>query len=114
MLESIGGDSCYAKMRAADGRGPLFWSHEFYNQEIIDALVSAGADIKARNHLTSRGERHAYGGFTTRAPPSLLISPFTSSTCSRLPQNSCSRLSQNSVGPARRPQDEDRVVAEVS
>eukprot|EP00227_Mantoniella_beaufortii_P020574 CAMPEP_0197589040 /NCGR_PEP_ID=MMETSP1326-20131121/10114_1 /TAXON_ID=1155430 /ORGANISM="Genus nov. species nov., Strain RCC2288" /LENGTH=152 /DNA_ID=CAMNT_0043153933 /DNA_START=13 /DNA_END=471 /DNA_ORIENTATION=- len=69
VLESIGGDSCYAKMRAADGRGPLFWSHEFYNQKIIDALVSAGADIKAKDK----------GGKTPvqmpRAPPMTFEAP---------------------------------------
>ena len=37
---AIDEDPCYAKMRAADGRGPLFWAHEFYNQKIIDSLAS--------------------------------------------------------------------------
>ena len=36
-------------MRAGDGRGPLFWAHEFYNQEIIDVLVHYGADRAARD-----------------------------------------------------------------
>jgi hypothetical protein len=34
-------------MRAGDGRGPLFWAHEFDNNEIIAALVDAGADQRA-------------------------------------------------------------------
>jgi hypothetical protein len=40
-------DPCYALMRAGDGRGPLFWAHEFDNNEIIAALVDAGADQRA-------------------------------------------------------------------
>ena len=49
VIGAIDQDKCYAKMRAADGRGPLFWAHEFYNQQIIDALVAAGADMKAKD-----------------------------------------------------------------
>jgi hypothetical protein len=36
-------------MRAADGRGPLFWAHEFDNEAIIAALVNAGADTFAKD-----------------------------------------------------------------
>ena len=38
VVASLEDDPCYAKMRAADGRGPLFWAHEFHNQQMIDAL----------------------------------------------------------------------------
>ena len=46
--ESLADDPCYALMRAADGRGPLFWAHEFDNEAIIAALVNAGADAFAK------------------------------------------------------------------
>jgi hypothetical protein len=42
VLDSIAADACYAKMRAGDGRGPLFWAHEFYSEKIIKALVASG------------------------------------------------------------------------
>ena len=47
--ESLADDPCYALMRAADGRGPLFWAHEFDNEAIIAALVNAGADTFAKD-----------------------------------------------------------------
>lgn len=68
-MDAIAEDSCYAKMRAADGRGPLFWAHEFYNQKIIDAIVAAGGDLKAKDK----------GGKTPaqmpRAPPMTFEAP---------------------------------------
>lgn len=69
MLGAIADDPCYAKMRAGDGRGPIFWAHEFYNQKMIDALVAAGADLNARDK----------GGKTPaqmpRAPPMTFEAP---------------------------------------
>ena len=49
---AIDEDPCYAKMRAADGRGPLFWAHEFYNQKIIDALASTSTRRVAASAVT--------------------------------------------------------------
>ena len=51
--DAVADDPCYAMMRAGDGRGPLFWAHEFYNQEIIDVLVHHGADRAARDRGAS-------------------------------------------------------------
>ena len=49
ILSDIETDGCVALARAGDGRGPLFWAHEFYNEQIIKALVAAGADPNARD-----------------------------------------------------------------
>ena len=38
-----------ATMRAADGRGPLFWAHEYERAPIAAMLVEAGADPEARD-----------------------------------------------------------------
>ena len=67
--DSMRDDPCYAQMRAADGRGPLFWAHEFDNEAIISALRNAGADENARdkNGLTP--------GQMPRAPPLTFQAP---------------------------------------
>uniref|UniRef100_A0A7S3JR16 dolichyl-diphosphooligosaccharide--protein glycotransferase n=1 Tax=Aureoumbra lagunensis TaxID=44058 RepID=A0A7S3JR16_9STRA len=39
------------KMRAADGRGPLWWAYEYDRPEIIDLLISKGADAEATDAL---------------------------------------------------------------
>jgi ankyrin repeat protein len=36
-------DNSRAALRAADGRGPLFWAHEANNDEAIEMLKKAGA-----------------------------------------------------------------------
>ena len=37
-----------ALLRASDGRGPLFWAHEYGQTKMVDLLVKAGADPEAR------------------------------------------------------------------
>ena len=38
-----------ALLRASDGRGPLFWAHEYGQTKMVDLLVKAGADPEARD-----------------------------------------------------------------
>lgn len=33
-----------AQVRSADGRGPLFWAHEYGHPEMVQMLIDAGAD----------------------------------------------------------------------
>ena len=47
--DSLTDDPCFAVMRAGDGRDPLFWAHEFDNEEIIETLIKAGADPNAKD-----------------------------------------------------------------
>jgi len=42
-------DASRAKLRAADGRGPLFWAHEAGNEEAMKILIDAGADEEAQD-----------------------------------------------------------------
>ena len=35
-------DASRAKLRSADGRGPLFWAHEAGNEEAMKILIDAG------------------------------------------------------------------------
>ena len=37
-------DEDIAAVRAADGRGPLWWAHEAKNEEAMEMLKAAGAD----------------------------------------------------------------------
>ena len=67
--DAVADDPCYAMMRAGDGRGPLFWAHEFYNQEIIDVLVHHGADRAARDRGGKRPDQ------MIRAPPMTFEAP---------------------------------------
>jgi len=48
--------SCAAKARSADGRGPLFWAYEVGSPKMVEALVSFGADPNAQdsNGLTPK------------------------------------------------------------
>jgi len=46
----IASDPVVVHMRAADGRGPLFWAHEYGRKEIIALLVAAGASEEARDN----------------------------------------------------------------
>jgi len=39
----------YASVRASDGRGPLWWAHEYGKKEMIDELVKAGASEAERD-----------------------------------------------------------------
>ena len=34
-------------MRSADGRGPLWWAHEYHQKKIIDLLLASGVDAAA-------------------------------------------------------------------
>jgi len=38
-----------ARLRSADGRGPLFWAREYGRARIAAKLVAAGADADARD-----------------------------------------------------------------
>ena len=38
-----------AHVRAADGRGPLWWAHEHKNEEAIELLQAAGCDEEAQD-----------------------------------------------------------------
>ena len=67
--DAIQDDPCYAVMRAGDGRGPLFWAHEFYSQEIIDVLTHHGADLGARDRGGKRPDQ------MVRAPPMTFEAP---------------------------------------
>ena len=67
--DAIQDDPCYAVMRAGDGRGPLFWAHEFYSQEIIDVLTHHGADLAARDRGGKRPDQ------MVRAPPMTFEAP---------------------------------------
>ena len=67
--ESLADDPCYALMRAADGRGPLFWAHEFDNEAIIAALVAAGADE------TAKDKQGLTPGQMPKAPPLTFQAP---------------------------------------
>ena len=40
---------CQVHVRSSDGRGPLWWAYEYGHREIVDLLVSAGADESARD-----------------------------------------------------------------
>ena len=42
-------DASRAKLRSADGRGPLFWAREYGRARIAAKLVAAGADADARD-----------------------------------------------------------------
>ena len=42
-------DASRAKLRSADGRGPLFWAHEAGNEEAMKILIDAGADEEAQD-----------------------------------------------------------------
>jgi hypothetical protein len=37
-------DETAAKVRSADGRGPLWWAHEYNQPEMVKMLLNAGAD----------------------------------------------------------------------
>ena len=52
----------YANVRSGDGRGPLWWAYEYGKQDIVDALIEAGAkpderdaDGKSPKEITSVG-----------------------------------------------------------
>jgi ankyrin repeat protein len=36
-------------MRSGDGRGPLWWAHEYDRDEIVEILIGAGADPAAKD-----------------------------------------------------------------
>eukprot|EP00457_Paulinella_chromatophora_P014316 gb/GEZN01014726.1/.p1 GENE.gb/GEZN01014726.1/~~gb/GEZN01014726.1/.p1 ORF type:complete len:162 (-),score=54.37 gb/GEZN01014726.1/:13-498(-) len=42
-------DPRVVKVRAADGRGPLFWAYEYGHKEAVDLLESLGADKEAKD-----------------------------------------------------------------
>ena len=42
-------DENNAKVRAADGRGPLFWAYEYKNEDAIALLEEKGADKTAKD-----------------------------------------------------------------
>merc|ERR1719424_341562 len=42
-------DEKNAHVRAADGRGPLWWAHEHKNEEAIELLQAAGCDEEAQD-----------------------------------------------------------------
>ena len=49
LKELLDEDPKIAKTRAADGRGPLFWAHEYSQMKMVSLLVLKGADSKAKD-----------------------------------------------------------------
>jgi hypothetical protein len=69
VTDAIAEDACYAQMRAADGRGPLFWAHEFFNQKIIDALVGWALFTTLFFAVKTPVDDGRYGPVTNMTPP---------------------------------------------
>lgn len=55
--------------RSADGRGPLFWAHEFARSDMVQQLLQRGADASARDAQGKRPADVASGATTGTAAP---------------------------------------------
>eukprot|EP00873_Tetraselmis_striata_P034631 jgi/Tetstr1/454895/TSEL_041759.t1 len=54
-------NACAARARSQDGRGPLFWAHEFGDAKLVEVLTALGADPGAEDMYGNKPSDMASG-----------------------------------------------------